>query len=281
MSRRLTFVSCASLAAALSVSLATPGHAQIGRIKKIATDAAKDAATGKKPEDPTAAKITYEITNDRVSAIVAGLTPVLAAAQRDADAKAVAAAYDAKYKAATDCFNKAATGTPDPAGMQGDKYTTIANKLSAVGNKLTDATNAKRYREQIALQDTALVLQISMGAMLFKHTCPAMPYKPAALIDQLAAQMTNHQANPTGSSGELQVPPEARAGMTTGQLGRVRERLAVWLLIQSGDLPATAEKFTDAEQGVLSSRAGDIKKFGPLFKSGSMQWVHWTDVKSW
>lgn len=281
MPRRLTFVSCASLAALLSVSVTTPGQAQIGRIKKIGADAAKDAAMGKKPEDPTAAKVTYEITAERVTAIVTALTPALAAAQRDADAKAVTAAYDAKYKAANECFSKAAGGTPDPASMQGDKYTAIATKLSSVSERLTAAVNAKRHRESIALQDTALVLQISMGAMLFKHSCPAMPYKPVAMIDQLAAQMASHEANPSGGSNELQVPPEARAGMTTGQWGRVRERMAVWLLIQSGDLPATSEKFTDAEQAVLSARSAEIKKFGPLFKSGSMQWVHWTDVKSW
>ena len=277
MSRPFTTLSCASLAAVLSVGLATPGEAQIGRIRKIATD----AATGKKPEDPTAARVTYEITADRLSAIVTALTPALAAAQRDADAKAATAAYDAKYKTASECLTKAMTGTPDPAGMQGDKYTAIADKLSTITSKLSAAMTAKRHRESVALQDTAIVLQTSMGAMLFKHTCPAMPYKPPVVIDQLAAQMANHEANPSGTPNELQVPPEARAGMTTGQWGRVRERLAVWLLIQSGDLPATSEKFTDAEQAVLSARSADIKKFGPLFKSGSMQWVHWTDVKSW
>ena len=80
---------------------------------------------------------------------------------------------------------------------------------------------------------------------------------------------------------ELVVAPDARAGMTTGQWGRVRERMALWLLIKSGDVPATAEKFTEAEESVMSARATELKKFAPLFKSGSMQWVHWSDVKSW
>ena len=281
MPRRLTLVSCVSLAVALSVSAAMPVEAQIGRIKKIGVDAAKDAAMGKKPEDPTAAKVTYEITADRVSAIVTALTPVLAAAQRDADAKAVAAAYDAKYKAANDCLSKLTGATPDMSTVQSEKYMALTNKLSSVNTRLIEAMGQKKHRETIALQDTVMVLQVQMASTMLKNNCPVMPYKPAAMIDQLAAQMASHEANPSGSSNELQVPPEARAGMTTGQWGRVRERLAVWLLIQSGDLPATSEKFTDAEHAVLSARSADIKKFGPLFKSGSMQWVHWTDVKSW
>src|SRR5262245_12080359 len=125
MRRRLTLVSYASLMAALSVSVATPAQAQIGRIKKIATDAAVNQATGKKPDDPTGAKITYEITNDRVSAIVAGLTPVLAAAQRDADAKAVKDAYETKYKAANDCLNKLQGGSPDLTKMQSKEYMAV------------------------------------------------------------------------------------------------------------------------------------------------------------
>lgn len=281
MARRLTRVSCASLIAALSMSVATPGQAQIGRIKKAATDAAKDAATGKKPEDPTAAKVTYEITNDRVSAIVAGLAPVLAAAQRDADAKAVKDAYEAKFKAAKDCLDKIQGGTPDMAKMQSKEYMGTMEKLQSVNDRLPKAMSAKKHRETVALQDTSIVLQLSVATMMFKSNCPAVPYKPAALIDQLAAQMASAESNPQGSSGELVVPPDARGGMTTGQWGRVRERLAVWLLIQSGDLPPTAEKFTDSEQSVLKSRSGDITKLGPLFKSGSMQWAHWTDVKSW
>jgi hypothetical protein len=56
---------------------------------------------------------------------------------------------------------------------------------------------AKKHRETVALQDTAIVLQISMATMMLKNNCPAMPYKPAAMIDQLAAQMADHEANPT------------------------------------------------------------------------------------
>jgi hypothetical protein len=88
------------------------------------------------PTIRTAAKVTYEITNDRVSAIVAALTPALAAAQRDADAKAVAAAYEAKYKAANDCLNKMQSASPDMAKMQSKEYAAMTEKLSSVNERL-------------------------------------------------------------------------------------------------------------------------------------------------
>ena len=283
MPGRFTFFSRAAFLVALSMSTATSAHAQLGKLKKIGADAAKDAAMGKKPEDPTAARITYDITAERLSAIVTALTPSLAAAQRAADAKAVATGYDAKFKAASDCLQKSASGTPDMVALQSSKYVAMAEHASALGAKVSAAFNAKRYREYLALQDTATVLQVQSAAMMFKNSCPPLPYRPAALIDAQAADMERAASGATrsASSSELVVAPDARAGMTTGQWGRVRERIALWLLIQSGDVPATGEKFTDAEQAVLSARATEIKKFGPVFKSGSMPWVSWGDVKSW
>ncbi len=280
MPARFTSASCAAILVVLSVGASTPGHAQLGKLKKIGADAAKDAAMGKKPEDPTAARVTYDITAERLSAIVTALTPALAAAQRDADAKAVTAGYDARYKAANECFSKLTTGTPDLSGMQTEKYEAMSTKLTSIGTRLSAATSAKRHREMIALQDTAIVLQVTMAAAMFKNTCPAMPYKPAAMIDAAVAQM-EQAASGASSSSEIVVSPDARAGMTHGQWGRVRERVAVWLLIQSGDLPKTAEKFTDAEQSVMSARSAELKKFAPLFQSHTMQWVNWGDVKAW
>lgn len=294
MPGRSLFLSRAALLAALSASVATTAHAQLGKLKKIGVDAAKDAAMGKKPEppkDPTAPRIDYNITAERLTAIVTALKPSLAAAQRqmavaekERAARTVKVDYDAKFKASSDCLTKSMKGLPDLGATESPKYEALQKKAEAASKRVSSASAAKKNREYLAASDTAMVASMRMNAMMYKNSCPEMPFKPDALIEAEAASMDRAAAEANSnsqSSSELDVPPEARAGMTTGQWGKIRERVACWLLIQSGDLPATAEKFTEAEQSLLSSRAAEIKEFGPVFKSGTMQWVNWGDIKSW
>lgn len=69
--------------------------------------------------------------------------------------------------------------------------------------------------------------------------------------------------------------------MTQGQFGRIREAMAIWSLQKAGQLPASAYKFTDAEQAVLNGKATQLATLAPLFKSGSMVWQSWGDIASW
>ncbi|MBL0169643.1 MAG: hypothetical protein IPP90_02785 [Gemmatimonadaceae bacterium] len=285
MRTHATTCSCAAVLLALSMASAAPAAAQLGKLKKIGADAIKDAAGGKKPEpvkDPTAARVDYVITEARLASIIAVLTPLAVSAQKEADARAVSAGYEAGFKAATDCINKAASGSgvPDMEAMQSPRYQAIATKAKSVAPRLSAAQSAKRYREYVALADTSIVLQMQTASLMFKNSCPAVPYKPAAILALEAARWETMD-QPSESSDELSVPADARGGMTTGQFGRIRERMALWTLIQAGTLPPTSEKFTDAENTALTARAADLKKFGPLFKAGTMQWVSWGDIKSW
>jgi hypothetical protein len=119
-----------------------------------------------------------------------------------------------------------------------------------------------------------------------KSNCGVMPYMPAALLDyQVAseARLMKSGSNaemPTGDDAFI-VPPNQRAGMTSGQFGRIREAIAIWLLQQSGDVPPTAYKFTDAEKAVLTAKAAQLKDLGPLFKTNALTWASWSDIKAW
>jgi hypothetical protein len=270
---------------ALLAGNTTPARAQLGKLKKMGADAVKDAAAGKKPEaakDPTAARIDYAITEERITSIITVLTPLAAVAQREANARAVSAAYDKEFKAASDCLSKIGTGaSPDMSAFQSPKYVALMTRSQGMAERVGAAQAAKRYREYLALSDTFVNLQLQTSALMFKNSCPPVPYKPMAMIDADVARMERMNSSNAESSDELTVPPTARSGMTTGQFGRIRERMAVWALIQAGELPATSDKFTDEEKSVLAAHAADIKKFGPLFKSGTMRWATWADIKSW
>ena len=111
--------SCPSRAVLLLTLLAasaSPAAAQLGKLKKMGADAVKEAAAGKKPEakDPTAARVDYTITEERLSSIITVLTPFAVSAQREADARAASAAYEAKYKAANECITCLLYTSPSP-----------------------------------------------------------------------------------------------------------------------------------------------------------------------
>ena len=303
MRRRVTTHFRLSMLLALSVAGASTASAQIGKLKKMGADAVKDAV-GKKAADPTAARVDYAITKERLESIITVLAPLAAGAQREADAraanerraaeaKALSTAYDEKVKVANECATKATAGrAPDLASVDVAKYEAVLAKSTTVSVRLAEAQAAKRWRQYIALTDTFLNVQMQTALMMFPNKCPVYPYKPTALIEAEVAKMeqatssssTSTSSSSTSSSGtsdELTIPSASRGGMTTGQFGRIRERMAIWALIEAGDLPPASDKFTDEEKAVLAARVAEIKKLGPLFKAGTMRWATWGDIKSW
>lgn len=297
MRRRVTTHFRLSMLLALSVAGASTASAQIGKLKKMGADAVKDAV-GKKAADPTAARVDYAITKERLESIITVLTPLAAGAQREADAraanerraaeaKALSTAYDEKVKVANECATKATAGrAPDLASVDVAKYEAVLAKSTTVSVRLAEAQAAKRWRQYIALTDTFLNVQMQTALMMFPNKCPVYPYKSAALIEAEVAKMeqatsSTSSTSSSGTSNELTIPSASRGGMTTGQFGRIRERMAIWALIEAGDLPPASDKFTDEEKAVLAARAAEIKKLGPLFKAGTMRWATWGDIKSW
>jgi hypothetical protein len=285
-----TGLTIAAMLAAISLA-APPASAQLGKLKKIGADAAKDAkdaVNGKKPDGADAgggARVDYTITEERATAVIAALQGVADAARKEqalADAKT---AYDAKVKTFTTCAEKVATSgvMPDGAAMTSPKAQAMMTTMAQVNERAVRAQQANNYRSLVALQDSALVLQMLTSQMMFKSSCTGMPYKPAILNDNEAAHMQAQMAGTDLPSvrSDLVVAPDKRAGMTTGQFGRIREAIAIWTLQKTGQLPATAYKFTEAEQAVLNGKAAQLAPLAPFFKSGTMTWISWGDIKAW
>ncbi len=284
MPNRITVWSCAALLAALSISTASTATAQLGRLKKIATDAVKDAA-----KDPDAkkvdAKVDYIVTEERATAVLAVLTPIV---ERTRKAQALVSeqnTYESKSKAFSACMEKSAQAmaTPDmsfamsPAGLALQKkqvfYATTAAKAQA----------AKDYKLAIATSDSATVSAMVMALHMTKsEACGNGVYKPASVIAADAERMAQTSSSVNAEYNNIiTVLAAQRAGMTQGQFGRIREAMAIWSLQKAGQLPASAYKFTDAEQAVLNGKATQLATLAPLFKSGSMVWQSWGDIASW
>jgi hypothetical protein len=112
-------------------------------------------------------------------------------------------------------------------------------RLEAIGDSVTVLQRAEYVKLIPALKD-----------------CGQAPRKPTA--PSKAGETAPEQAI---------VPP---AGMTRGQFGRLRERVAVYAITRGKEDPFTAE-----ERAVLDARAADLAKLAPLFRDGLLEWGQW------
>jgi hypothetical protein len=278
------------LAAALLI--ASPVHraeAQLGKLKglgaKVAEKAARDAIDNKvgtpaaSSDAPAAAKAgtnAYEITSDRLEAVIAALAPMAEQARRMAGGQAAFTAYNTRKAAFDECGRAAAKSatTFNPDNMV--KSGAISEQAMAVHQRyLAAEQRAPRSREARFLEDTVGILSMLSQNAMVGASCGAAPYRSAAVIDYQLA-MDNAQGEPS-----YLVPESARGGMTTWQFGRVRERIALWTLMQSGDAKPGEGRFSESEQATLSGRADVLKGYAPFFRDGTIAWVRWSDLKSW
>lgn len=264
--------------------------AQLGRLKKAAADAAKDAA-GVKTDAPAqaAGNANYVITADRLAAVMAVMDAGMDRAAKEAAARAVSADYNTKKKAYETCAEtqlKAMNGRP-PSMEAMQKVAGEAQRTTDISQRMMAAQQANRNREYAALVDTLGVASVRSTLVMYgmESKCGAPVYMPAALLDEAAAKMSRASSGQSESgSGSVTVAPAQRAGMTTQQFGMVRERAALWALQQTNNAPADNNKygiFTPEEHAVLSAQGAKLKKWAPIFKESPATWAGWGDIKSW
>lgn len=276
-----------ALYAAAALLLTMPvqrADAQLGRLKKAAEQAAKDAV-GKKAEPVTGATKSSdnstEITAPRLDAIITALNARVAVAQQISRGKAAEAEFTPKRKAFEECVRKAgermaSMGTPPSAdgiakmGEYSVKSTAYMQRYAAI------MQDKSRQREVLFLQDSATALAMLGQAAMTGTNCGAAPYTPAAVIDYHVAMQTVN-----ADDGQWMVPEANRGSMETWQFGRIRERVALWALIQAGAAKPSEGKFSESENATMQQKSKELAVLAPFFKDGAMTWVTWSDLKGW
>jgi polyhydroxyalkanoate synthesis regulator phasin len=286
MRRTAAMIRSFALLVTLSVVITSPAAAQLGKLRKIATDAAKDAAAAKKPQgvETPAAKVDYTVTEERADAIIAVLTPLMERAKIEKSRADAKAAYEAKTKPISACLNKVGQNgeLPNLGITQSPAYEALTKRITALSQRVAALEGKSDYRGAIATQDTMLVLQMQMTAQMFGAKCGALPYKPAVIVDQEAEFMKMAKSGVApASESEFRVPTEKRAGMTTGQFGKLRELVAIFAMQKAGDLPPGEYKFSEKELVVLNSKTPQLAPLAPYFKSGFLTWASWGDITEW
>lgn len=286
-----------ALVARLCIPLALLGlapssaHAQFGKLKDLGARAAKEAAAKKVIEaagmesatgssvgssSSASARVTYDITAERLDAVLAALTPFVEDAKMRAAAKQQMDAFNAKRTAYEECAAASAKRamTISPEGVERSaaftaKMAPMLERYSAISQ------DPSKKREMLMLQDSMTVLSVQGQVALVGGKCGTPVHRTLAIVD---AEMAEER---TGDDGQLQVPAAQRAGMTTSQFGRIRERIALWALIQEGHAKPTEGRFTDAESQALQVKASELKTLAPFFRDGSLSWTNWGDLKGW
>lgn len=279
-----------ALVAAVSL-LAAPraASAQLGRLKKMGADAIKDAAKDKLGMDQKApaAKAAGMPTLDdgRIALVIASLAPQVKAAQIRADAAAAAAAYEAKEKAAAACTERATENVTPTAIAEAAKRNTaqieaLQKQSNAVQMRLNAAMQANDLRKQAYLQDSATVLNERLALLSLGATC-TKEFAPPAVVE---GWIFERQERRDDDGGRFDPGEATRGALTRTEYGILRERIALWTLMQANPALNGVGKegvFSAEEQAALAKRSADLGKLAPLFKSSAMIWKTWSDLRDW
>jgi hypothetical protein len=296
------------------VLLPSSSEAQLGRLKKLGAEAVKDAAKDKLVgKDTTAASAgkpaaagsaasssasgtpkapartaNYTITAERIDLVVASLKPQVAAAEMDFALRKVIADYKAKRDAAQACFDRASK-TFNPMSMMNQseaqqKRTAAIQAQAEAVNKRLNASREKdtNLRGSLFLKDSADVLQLNMAASTMGSSC-AYPFAPPAVIDAQVAEMERSSTERASDGSTVEATADAKQSMTWPEFGKIRERMALWLMAQSNPSLRKGSEgtFTAEEDAAMSAKAAELKGLTPLFASSALRWSSWGDVKSW
>lgn len=290
-----------------SMTIANPASAQLGRLKKMAADAAKDAVGKKleggkdstsKPAAPAAS--TGASGAAAPTAPASKATPSESAAASSAPPASSSAARTRRVVAVTPenidivlggidaimatpryqwesrraAFNSCAEGAMK--AMKAMKAPTAAAQKNADAvQKRIDAMDMTAVigdeRRTKAYLDTMQVLNMQVMALTLGANCGAPPFQPLSVLDE--------DIKRESTDASYEIPATARGGLTLREFGTLRERMALWALIQSKTLNASDVKFTDAETAAFMSRAEKMKTYLAYLNSKAL--LQWSDLRNW
>jgi hypothetical protein len=274
--------------------VSSPAEAQLGRLKKAAQDAVKEKLAGTKDSAVSAnapanatkassagASTSYALTSEHIELVIASLEPAIAYSQRLQNAKQQQNAYAKEQDAMQRCMEQVKLSyDPMKAMSMSEKTVAEIGRLSelagAAQTRAMAALERKDQRTYLLILDTASVLYQQSALITMGGKCN-VPYVPAAVVDmQVASKEDAAQSgiNPTAA---------AKAKLTHTQFGRMRERIALWGMLQEDPSMKVGSEgvFTADEHAALQARASDIKRMTAYFKDSTLRWSTWGDVTTW
>jgi hypothetical protein len=281
------------LQAILLLLFALPAQAQLGRLKKMGADLAKESVGLPAKEEPKAAATNASasrgtdnlITAERLELVMTALAPMVERAKRESAARAARRDYEARHTPWKTCIETAAKKATSISEAYLTKGGDIAVRSAELMQRQVAAQHAGRDLQAAYLADSAAVISFELSALMTGAKCGPSVYMPAAVVAQeaerSAMQRGSYEIDESGRAvGNVQVPEAVRKSLTTHQFGLLRERVALYAL-SLDDASVKLGAFTDAEKAALATRAAELRALAPFFRDGTMRWTTWRDVKSW
>ncbi len=273
--------------------VSSTAEAQLGRLKKAAQDAVKDKIAGKKDSaaatqsatktasSSSNASVSYALTADHIELVLSSLEPAIAYAQRLQQATQLSAEYKKQQDQANACMEQVKKSY-DPMKVMSmsektsDEITRLSERAGEAQARAMAAYEKNDQRTYLLAMDTATVLLQQSAVVTMGGSCK-VPYAPVAVIDMQAS------AKADAAEAAVNPSPLAKAKLTHTQFGRMRERIALWGMLQEDPSMKVGSEgvFTADEHAALQARAADIKRVTAYFKDSTLRWSTWGDVTTW
>jgi len=267
-----------ALAALLSVVSPAAAHAQFGKlIKKAAQGAMQGAAEGAAQNaaknatggERTREEATLTITPQNLDLLLAALGPAAKAAQEEEAQRTRYWAQQKKFEAHRACRDSIKSKFPvNPLAAQ------APDKIKAMQDySIKSGPLMERYAQALQSGDTrkAQVYADSAGAAGEQLELIYTPQLKAC--GAYVSAPTDDSKGHHGGDDEAGRAPKVPAGMTATQFGRLREKVAAWLLTDG------KYKVSDDERSALDARKKELDVLTPLFRGNTLAWSSWGDLK--
>jgi hypothetical protein len=265
-------------AALLAVVPTGTAHAQFGKLIKkaaqgamqgaaegAAQNAAKNAAGGSAREESA-----VTITPQNLDLLLAALGPTAKAAQEEEAQRSRYWAQQKKLEAHQACRDSIKAKYPvSPLAAQSPE------KIKAMQDySLKSGPLAERYSQALQSGDQAKarVYADSVGAAGEQLEAIYTPQLKACGA-YVSAPTEESSKRRHGGGDEASQAPKVPAGMTATQFGRLREKVAAWLLTDG------KYKVSDDEKAALDARKQELDALTPLFRGNTLVWSSWGDLK--
>ena len=294
-----------SIAAALCLAAVTaaPAHAQLlKRIKQAATDKIADKAVDKAadragvpssaaPSDSASATTSgaparvnrgsqgvystvqptsagaqgskLDITDERIVAFIDAMEPVVAAGRELRASRDAQKQLETYTTCSANAMLKGPQALTAAQDAESDRITAQISKLTTA--LLADGGTRDTMRIN-ATNDSIQTLSDRQQRLIFPAIakCGARPAKRAP--SRITADYNGTITNPA---------PKRIAGATPAQFGRMRERIALYLID-----PQRANDLTPEERGAIDGHAKQLADIGAGFRSNLYNWRTWSELWS-
>lgn len=262
-----------ALVACTLLSVCTTGAAQaqlLGRMKRAVQDRVAEPARRDEPAPSgSRASARIEITPARLDAFVGAMRPLVERARLVQAEREMQAAYDTRqqeYDACVERVMRTTNGASAPMTPERvERLGVLTEQITALMGRYNAAASSGNVAQLSAILDSADA--VGARARIVQYPSLSTCGVPAARPTKTAPMPENQ--------GELIAA--GAGGMTAGEFGRLRERVAVYLLTHGG-----GDTYDDGERQALSARETELASLAPLFRSGVLEWAQWrTLARAW